>query len=98
VEPTTPCVTNTPERTSAFRQKKIIGRKTKGNTSKQRETNGGASSGSNIQISTSCKGNSSTQFKMAGHDSTIRLPEFSGEASEEPENNLFICEKIWEAK
>jgi hypothetical protein len=35
---------------------------------------------------------------MAGHDPTIRLPEFWGEASEDPEKNLFICEKIWEAK
>jgi hypothetical protein len=28
----------------------------------------------------------------------IRLPKFWGEASEDPENNLFICENIWEAK
>ena len=28
----------------------------------------------------------------------IRLPQFQGEASEDPENNLFICEKIWEEK
>jgi hypothetical protein len=45
-----------------------------------------------------CGGSSSTQFKMAGLDSTIRLPEFRGEASEDPEKNLFICENIWEAK
>jgi hypothetical protein len=35
---------------------------------------------------------------MAGHDPTIRLPEFKGEASEDPEKHLFIYEKIWEAK
>jgi hypothetical protein len=35
---------------------------------------------------------------MAGHDPTIRLPEFKGEASEDPKKHLFICEKIWEAK
>jgi hypothetical protein len=35
---------------------------------------------------------------MAGHDPMIRLPEFRGEASEDPEKNLFISEKIWEAK
>jgi hypothetical protein len=34
--------------------------------------------------------------KMAGHDPTIRLPEFQGEASKDPEKHLFICEKIWE--
>jgi hypothetical protein len=35
---------------------------------------------------------------MAGHDPMIILPKFWGETSEEPEKNLFICEKIWEAK
>jgi hypothetical protein len=35
---------------------------------------------------------------MERHDPTIRLPEFRGEASEDPEKHLFICEKIWEAK
>jgi hypothetical protein len=35
---------------------------------------------------------------MEGHDPTIRLLEFRGEASEDPKNKLFIYEKIWEAK
>jgi hypothetical protein len=35
---------------------------------------------------------------MVGHDPTIRLPEFKGEASEDPEKHLFICENIWEEK
>jgi hypothetical protein len=35
---------------------------------------------------------------MTRHDPTIRLPKFKGEASEDPEKHLFICEKIWEAK
>jgi hypothetical protein len=35
---------------------------------------------------------------MEGHDPTIRLPEFKGEALEDPKKNLFICEKIWEEK
>jgi hypothetical protein len=35
---------------------------------------------------------------MAGHDPTIRLPEFKGEALKELKKHLFICEKIWEAK
>jgi hypothetical protein len=34
---------------------------------------------------------------MTGHDPTIRLPKFWGEASEDPKNHLFICENIWEA-
>jgi hypothetical protein len=35
---------------------------------------------------------------MIGHDSTIRLPEFWGEASEDLEKHLVICENIWEEK
>jgi hypothetical protein len=35
---------------------------------------------------------------MVGHDPTIRLPEFKGEASGDPEKYLFICENIWEEK
>jgi hypothetical protein len=35
---------------------------------------------------------------MEGHDPTIRLLEFRGEASKDPEKNLFIYEKIWEEK
>jgi hypothetical protein len=35
---------------------------------------------------------------MAGHDLTIRLPEFKGEASEDPEKKFFICENILEEK
>jgi hypothetical protein len=35
---------------------------------------------------------------MAGHDPTIRLPEFWGEASEDLEKHLVICENIWEEK
>jgi hypothetical protein len=35
---------------------------------------------------------------MAGHDPTTKLPEFKGEATEDPEKNLFICENIWEVK
>jgi hypothetical protein len=74
VEPITPCATNTPERTPPFRKPNFSGRKTTGNTSKQGETTGGASSGSSSQISTPHRGSSSTQFNMAGHDPTIRLP------------------------
>ena len=35
---------------------------------------------------------------MEGHDPTIKLLEFRGEAIEDPEKHLFICAKIWEAK
>jgi hypothetical protein len=98
VEPTTPCETNTPKRTPKFRKSNFSGRKTTRNTSKQGTSTGGAISGSNNQIFTSRGGSSSTQFKMVGHDPTIRLPESRGEASEDPKKHLFICEKIWKAK
>jgi hypothetical protein len=97
VEPINPCATNTPIRTPPFRQLNFRGRKTTGSTSSQGETTGGASSGSSSQVST-LRGGSSSSFRMAGHDPTIRLPEFKGEASEDPEKHLFICEKIWEEK
>ena len=61
-------------------------------------TNGGASWGNLSQVSTLCGGGSSLVLRMAGHDPTIRLPEFHGEATEDPEKHLFICEKIWEEK
>jgi hypothetical protein len=74
VKPTTPCVTNTPERIPMVRQLNFSGRKKIGNASKQGETTRGASSRSNGQISTLREGSNSTQFKMVGHDPTIMLP------------------------
>jgi hypothetical protein len=98
VEPINPCATSTLERKPPFRKPNFSGRKTVGNTSKQGAATGGASSGSNSQVSAPRRGSSSTQFNMAGHDPTIKLPEFRGEASEDPKKNLFIYENIWEAK
>ena len=95
VEPINPCATNTPRRTPPFRQLNFRRRKTTGSTSTQGTTTRGSSSRSSSQISTLCIGSSST-FRMAGHDPTIRLPEFKGEASEDVEKHLFIYEKIWE--
>jgi hypothetical protein len=98
VEPITPCATNTPEITPPFRQPNFSGRKIAGSAPNQGETTGGASSRSSNQISTSRGGRSSSTFNMEGHDPTIRLLEFKGEASEDPGKDLFICENIWEAK
>jgi hypothetical protein len=97
VEPINPCATNTPKRTPSYRQPNFRRRKTKKSTYTQGTTTRGASLGSTSQVSTPCRGSSST-FRMAGHDPTIRLPEFKGEALEDPEKHLFICENIWEAK
>jgi hypothetical protein len=73
VEPINPCVTNTPKRTPLFRQPNFRRRKTTRITSTQVTTIGGASSGSTSQVSTQHRGSSST-FRMARHDPTIRLP------------------------
>jgi hypothetical protein len=93
VEPINPCATNTPKSTPPFRQPNFGRRKTVGSTSTQGTTNGGASSRSISQVSTPHGGSSST-FRMARHDPTIRLPDFKGEASEDLEKHLLICEKI----
>jgi hypothetical protein len=97
VEPINPCVTNTPKRTPPFRQPKFRRRKTAKSKFTQGTTTGGASLGSTSQLYTPC-GGSSSAFRMAGNDPTIRLPEFKGEASEDTKKHLFICEKIWEEK
>jgi hypothetical protein len=98
VEPTTPCATKTSEEEETFRQQVISGRRilvgcgSSGNSSKS------ISSTSSSQVSTPHRGGSTTNFTMAGVDPTIRLPEFRGEGSEDPEKHLFICENIWVAK
>jgi hypothetical protein len=97
VEPINPSATNTPERTPSFRQSNFNGRKVARITSTQATTTRGASSRNISQGSTLCEGSSST-FMMAGHDPTLRLPKFKGEALEDPEKHLFICENIWEEK
>jgi hypothetical protein len=60
VKPINPCATNTPERTPSFRKPNFSGRKTIGSAPNQGETTGGASSGSSIQVSTLCRGRSSS--------------------------------------
>ena len=73
VEPINPCATNTPIITPPFRQPNFGRRKTTRSTSTQGTTTGGASSRSISQASTPC-GGSSSSFRMARHDPTIRLP------------------------
>jgi hypothetical protein len=73
VEPINPCVTNTPKRTPSFRQMKFRRSQTGGSTSTQGATTRGASSSITSQGSTPRRGSSSAS-RMAGHDTTIRLP------------------------
>jgi hypothetical protein len=70
----------------------FTGRGSSGNSSKI------ASSTSSIQVSTLRGGGSKTKFTMAGQDSTIRLPKFQGDGSNDLKNDFFIYEKIWAAK
>jgi hypothetical protein len=98
VEPINPCANNTPKRTPPFRQPKFGGISIARSTSTLGETTRGASSGNTSQVSSPHRGGSSLVLRMAGHDSTIRLPEFQGEAKKDPKKNLFICENIWEEK
>jgi hypothetical protein len=81
VEPINPCATNTPKRTPPFRKPRFGGSPIVGSTSTQGATIGGAISGNTIQVSTPHRGGSSSVFRMAGHDPTIQLPEFRGEAT-----------------
>jgi hypothetical protein len=39
-----------------------------------------------------------TQNTMAGIDNTLRMPEFHGVGSEDPEQHIFVCETIWTVK
>jgi hypothetical protein len=41
---------------------------------------------------------STTQNTMVGIDNTLRMPEFQGVGSEDPEQHLFVCEMIWTMK
>jgi hypothetical protein len=94
---TTPCETKTFEEEETFRQQVIsgrrilVGRGSSGNLSKS------ISLASSSQVSTPCGGGSTTNVIMERVDPTIRLAEFRGEGSEDPEKHLFICEKIWAA-
>jgi hypothetical protein len=97
VESIKPCVTNTLKRTLSFRQPNFRSSHTTRSTSTQGTTIAGMSSGSTSQVSTPRRGISSAS-RMAGHDPTIMLPKFKGEASEDPKKHLFICENILEAK
>jgi hypothetical protein len=55
------------------------------------------SSASSQSQPTSSRGGT-TQNNMAGLDNTLRLPEFQGVGSEDPEQHLFVCETIWAVK
>jgi hypothetical protein len=98
VEPINLCENNTPKRTSLFRQPKFGGSLIARNTSTIGATTGGSSSGNTIQVSTPCSGGSNLVFRIAGHDPTIRLPGFRGEATKDSKKIFFICAKIWEEK
>jgi hypothetical protein len=95
VEPTTPCVTKTSEEEKLVNQQVISGRIIfTGHGSSRRSE----SSTSSSQVSTPRGGGSLENFTIVGEDPTIRLPEFQGDKSDDPEKHLFICEEIWVEK
>jgi hypothetical protein len=64
-------------------------------------TNSNASGSSSPNNSTQIvvsHGVGTTHLTMEGVDPKITLPKFHGDGSEDPEKNLFLCERIWEAK
>jgi hypothetical protein len=77
VETINPFATNTPRIPPLFKQPNLGIRKTTRSTLTQGTTTGESSSENNSQISTS-HGGSSSAFRMAGHDPTIRLPNLKG--------------------
>jgi hypothetical protein len=98
VEPITPCTTNTLKRKPVYKKPYFSGRRMTRPRSNHSASTREANLGNIIQGSTSGRGSILTQFAMARHNPTIRLPEFQGEEIEDPEKHLFICAKIWEAK
>jgi hypothetical protein len=91
-------VTKTSEEEKMVNQQVISGRRIFTGCGSSGNSRRSISSTSNNQVSTPYGGGSTTNFIMEGVDPTIRLPEFRGEGSEDPEKHLFICENIWVAK
>jgi hypothetical protein len=74
VEPTTPCVINTPKGRQAFKQPVFSRISATSQGTNSGKSTGGTCLGSSSQISTPRRSSSSTNFKMARVDPTIRLP------------------------
>jgi hypothetical protein len=93
VDSTTPCASPRSEVTFEDLSKALI-------VSRGRHSSSSQSSGSSASSQsqpTSPRGGT-TQNNMVGLDNTLRLPEFQGVGSEDPEQHLFVCETIWAAK
>jgi hypothetical protein len=77
VEPTTPCATNTFERTPMFIKLNFNGRRETRQGSNQGKSIAGASLGCNNELSTSHRESSSTVFKLTRHDPNHRHLNFN---------------------
>jgi hypothetical protein len=95
VEPTTPCANKTTKEEKLVNQQVISGRIIFTECWLSGNSRRSIISTSRIQVSTLCRGGSSTNFTMEGQDPTIRLPYFRGDGLDDPKNHLFICENIW---
>jgi hypothetical protein len=58
---------------------------------------GSSAQSQNQSVPTSPRGGN-TQTNMVGIDNTLRLLEFKGVGSEDPEQHLFVYEIVWAAK
>jgi hypothetical protein len=63
----------------------------------QRNSHNSGSSATNQSQSTSPRV-STTPSTMEGIDHTLRMPDFQGAGSEDPEQHLFVCDTIWIVK
>jgi hypothetical protein len=93
VESTTPCVSPRSETTFKDLSKSLVVSGGSQKSSSQRFGNNASSQSQPV----SPRGGM-THNNMEGVDNTLRLPEFWGIGSEDPEKHLFVCETIWAAK
>jgi hypothetical protein len=68
-----------------------------GGSSSSSQNSGSSVQSQNQSQPTSPRGGT-TSNNMVGVDNTLRLPEFQGIGSEDPEQHLFVCEMIWACK
>jgi hypothetical protein len=93
----TPCASPQSEITFEDLSKSIIVSQGVQSSSSQNSGSSVQSQSQNQSPPTSPRGGT-TQANMVGVDNTLRLPEFKGVGSEDPEQHLFVCETVWAAK
>jgi hypothetical protein len=88
----TPCASPQSEVTFEYFSKEIV--VSQGGLSSSSQNSGSSVQSQNQSQPTSPRGGT-TSNNMVRVDNTLRLPEFQGIGSEDPEQHLFVCETIW---